>query len=145
MDNFDSVSRHLDSTEKTPNNYDIKVLVCGSRGFNDYVLMKTQIMKLLNRFDTTITIISGGAKGADTLAEDVAKQLGISTTILKPNWDKHGKSAGMIRNNAMLDMKPNIVLAFWDGKSKGTKHTIAEARKRKIEVHLVQYGGVHRQ
>ena len=142
MDNFDSVSRHLDSTGKTPSSHDIKVLICGSRGFNDYVLMKVQIMKLLDRFGTTITIISGGAKGADKLAEDVAKQLGISITILEPDWDKHGKGAGMIRNNAMLDMKPNIVLAFWDGNSKGTKHTISEARKRKIEVHLVQYGGV---
>ena len=145
MDNFDSVIRHLDSTGKTPSSHDIKVLICGSRGFNDYVLMKVQIMKLLDRFGTTITIISGGAKGADTLAEDVAKQLGISTTILKPDWDKYGKGAGIMRNDAMLDMKPNIVLAFWDGKSKGTKYTIVEARKRKIEVHLGQYGGVTNQ
>lgn len=57
---------------------------------------------------------------------------------MKPNWKRHGTSAGPMRNRAMIDTHaPALVIAFWDGVSLGTNHTIAHARKKGVKVHVV--------
>lgn len=76
-----------------------------------------------------ITIISGGARGADTLAEQFAQEYSYVTKIFPANWDKYGKAAGPIRNKQIVD-HCDILVAFWDGTSRGTKHSIDIAEKQ---------------
>jgi len=79
-----------------------------------------------------ITIISGGAPGVDTWAEHIAKDFGLQTRIYPADWKTHGKAAGYLRNEEMVKAA-DIVIAFWDGESKGTKLTIDLALKyRKV-------------
>lgn len=80
----------------------------------------------------------GGAKGADSLAGLVARQLGFKVEVYPANWKKYGRAAGPVRNNQMLDTDPDVVLAFHPNlkESKGTAHCVREARKRSIEVKL---------
>lgn len=80
-------------------------------------------------------IISGGARGVDRLGEKFAKIGNIKLTVIKPNWKKYGKKAGFLRNKEMVD-KADALIAIWDGKSKGTKHTIDLARKKGIPIYL---------
>lgn len=77
-------------------------------------------------------IIVGGARGADTIAQQVAENLGISVKVVKAEWDKYGKSAGPIRNQKMLEMEPDLVIAFMRGKTKGTMDMIKRAREAGI-------------
>lgn len=101
----------------------MKVAVIGSRGFNDYELVKTTLSSL-----NITLLVSGGAKGADSLGERYAKENNINTLIFKPDWEKHGKAAGMIRNTDIVNNAETII-AFWDGESKGTKDSITKAEK----------------
>lgn len=68
-------------------------------------------------------IISGGAKGADTLGEKFAKEYNKELIVFKPNWDKYGKSAGFKRNVDIIN-ECDYCAIFWDGQSHGTKHDI---------------------
>lgn len=111
----------------------MKVLVCGSRGWRDRGAIRAAFTLLPE--DTTI--IHGGARGADALAGEVAKEFGFDVIVHYAEWTKHGKAAGIKRNLAMLDTNPDKVIAFWDGESRGTQHTIQEAIKREIQVILV--------
>jgi len=82
-------------------------------------------------------LIEGGARGADSLAGAWADAEGVQHIRVPADWAKHGKKAGFLRNIQMLDMNPDLVVAFWDGKSRGTAHTIEEAKKRRIPVRIV--------
>lgn len=93
--------------------------IIGSRTFDDYNLLKTELDKL-SKVDL---ICSGGALGADSLGEKWAKESGVRTLIFKPDWNKYGKSAGMIRNKDIISNSDGVI-CFWDGKSKGTKNSI---------------------
>ncbi len=96
-----------------------KVLaVVGSRDFDDYELMKTELSK--RDFDE---IVSGGARGADSLARQYAEEFDIPMKEYLAEWDKFGKKAGRMRNKLVVDYA-HIGIAFWDGKSPGTKHAI---------------------
>ncbi len=102
----------------------MKVAIIGSRGITDYDIGK-RIPP-----DTTL-IISGGAYGIDTLAECYAKQHGIPTKIFYPNYELYGKSAPLIRNKLIVD-SADLVIAIWDGESRGTEFTINYAKSRKV-------------
>ena len=80
-------------------------------------------------------IISGGAKGADKLAEQFAKEFEFTIKIYKANWVRYGLSAGPRRNKIIVD-ECDEVIAFWDGKSKGTKNALGPAREAKKPVHI---------
>ncbi len=110
------------------------LMIAGSRSINDI-----DISKYIPK-DTT-HIISGGAKGVDTLAEQYADKQRISKTILRPRYDLYKKGAPLKRNNEMVE-KCDKVLVFWDGKSKGTKHTIDYAKKigKPIDVIVIEKG-----
>jgi len=113
----------------------MKILIVGGRDFNNYDLF----LNILEYYKHDITsIISGGASGADSLAEKFATYYGIDITVIKPDWNI-GKSAGIIRNSKMIDMNPDMVIAFWDGKSKGTKDTIKKAYNKKIDTLIIYY------
>lgn len=110
----------------------MKVAVVGSRSFNDY----NHLSWVLNQFKIS-EIISGGAIGADTLAQRYADEHLIKTVIHKPQWHIFGKSAGYKRNVLIIE-KADMVVAFWDGKSKGTKHSISIAQKMNKEL-VIEY------
>jgi hypothetical protein len=110
-----------------------KVIVCGGRDFSD----KNHVFKALSTFhlcsDGPITtLIHGGARGADSLAAEWGKSEGIKTVCFPANWEKHGKSAGPIRNKEMLDANPDRVLAFEGGR--GTAHMIKIAEAAGVPV-----------
>lgn len=115
----------------------MKYLICGSRDFDNYEFFERK-MEVLN---VPSEVISGGATGADSLAEEWATEYPYETKFIKvlPEWDLFGKSAGYIRNIKMLDMCPDLVIAFWDGVSRGTAHTIKEAKKRRISTIIFYY------
>ena len=106
------------------------VAVVGSRGFQDYAFLEAT----LSSFSISL-IVSGGAKGADSLAEQYAQKKCKPVSIYRPEYSKYGKSAPLVRNKAIIDAS-DICVAFWDGKSKGTKHTIDMAQKAGKEVHI---------
>jgi len=130
----------------------MKLAIIGSRNFNDYNLVIAETLKL-----NPTEIISGGAKGADTLAEWFCREyLKKEPIVFLAKWDdlsaepccikenRYGKLynclAGFNRNVDIVDAC-DIVLAFWDGKSKGTKHTIDLATQANKPVVIVNFGG----
>ena len=109
-------------------NAPLRVLVCGSRGYSS----RARIGLRLAELPAGSEVIHGAARGADEIADGFAREFGMKVTRYPANWFKHGRKAGIIRNVEMLDTKPDLVLAFWDGFSRGTKHTIDEAERRGI-------------
>ena len=107
----------------------MKVAVVGSRSINDRDLIISFIEES-HSFDKQYDkLISGGARGVDTIAEDYAKSKEIRTIIFYPDWEKYGNKAGFIRNEEMAEYG-DFLVAFWDGKSRGTAQMI-QAMKRK--------------
>ena len=92
--------------------------VVGSKSFMDYELLSQKLQTISFK-----TIISGGARGADTLAERYAEEHQIPIEVIKPQWKQLGKMAGYIRNEEIISTC-DFCIAFWDGESKGTKHDI---------------------
>lgn len=86
----------------------------------------------------TKEIVSGGARGIDECAEKYANEKGIKFTVFLPEYERFGKSAPLKRNRKIIDYS-DLVIAFWDGKSKGTKHVIEECKKlnKKIKVYII--------
>ena len=117
-----------------------KVIIAGSRGFSNYKLLKEKCNEYLRekRKEYNIIIISGGARGADTLGEKYAQDEGFSLEVFPVNWNKFGKSAGFIRNEQMAEVA-DALIAFWDGKSHGTKHMIEIMENKKLLVRVVNY------
>lgn len=111
--------------------------IIGSRDFNDYEQLSYFIRKNV-KVDNITEIVSGGARGADALAEKFAMEYHIPTTIFKPNWQKFGRPAGMIRNKDIIE-KSEVVFAFWDGISKGTANSLKLAEKAKKSIYIYQY------
>lgn len=115
---------------RLPETKPVKLGVIGSRSFQDYPFMA----KILDWFEIS-EIISGGAKGADSMAKKYAINNGIKYTEFPAEWDKYGKSAGYRRNEKIVDRADEII-AFWDGQSKGTKHSIDLANNKSKPCHI---------
>jgi len=111
----------------------MKVAVVGSRSFNDYEMLNNY----LKNYDIEC-IISGGAIGADTLAYKYAFENNIKTLIFKPKWKLYGKAAGMIRNKEIVK-EADLVIAFWNNYSKGTKNSIELAKKMNKDVIVIVF------
>ncbi len=103
----------------------MRVAVIGSREGCDNAVER--ICKALP--PSTSEIISGGAKGIDTAAKEAAAKLGIPFCELLPDYAAYGKRAPLVRNDAIID-RADMVIAFWDGQSKGTQYVIGECLKR---------------
>lgn len=113
----------------------MRIIIAGGRAFNDYLFVRNMFDNNFRKSD--YEIISGNARGADALGEKLAKEYGFKLTLFPADWDKYGKSAGYIRNDKMAryaSQEEAALLAFWDGKSKGTKSMIDLALKNKIHV-----------
>lgn len=80
--------------------------------------------------------VQGAEVSADMLADIIARGYGLSVQRFPANWRHYGKAAGYIRNLAMLDTDPDLVIAFQRNGSRGTQHTIDEARRRGIPVEV---------
>lgn len=116
----------------------MKVAIVGSRNFRSFSVLKNRMdFYLKNQNPEEITIISGGANGADTLARLYAKEECYKMIEHLADWDKHGKSAGFIRNNLIVEAA-DVLVAFWDGTSKGTLSSIKLAEKKGIPVRIVE-------
>ena len=107
--------------------------VVGSRDFIDYELLKNT----LNALSDIALIVSGGATGADQLARRYATEHNIPIREHLPDWQKYGRSAGP-RRNRLIVQDSDVIIAFWDGKSRGTKSTIDIARQNATEVRVVR-------
>ena len=106
----------------------MKVAVIGSRGLS---------VSDLGRYlpENTTEIVSGGAKGVDTSAREYALSHGIKLTEFLPEYTRFGRSAPLKRNITIIEYS-DIVIAFWDGKSRGTKFVIDNCRKLGVEVRV---------
>jgi hypothetical protein len=112
----------------------MRVLVTGSRKFKNARAVSERLAQLPRQ---NLVIVQGGAIGVDSFAYQWAVENHVATQTYKPDWNKYGRSAGFKRNNEMLDTKPDLVLAFWDGVSNGTRHTFAGARARGIPTEVI--------
>lgn len=115
-----------------------KVIIAGGRDYNNYPRMAAKMDKLLEEQHPCVTIISGGAKGADALGERYATQRGYPLITMVANWEKHGKRAGYLRNQDMLAITTATV-CFWDGSSKGTTHMIDITRASGKPLRVIRY------
>lgn len=113
-----------------------RVAVVGSRNFSNYTILKRYLLDYFYPF----FLISGGAKGADSLAQRFAENKHLDMKIFHPNWDKYGKRAGFLRNKKIVK-NCDVVVAFWDGESKGTKNTIDLAKEAGKKVYIVMFPG----
>lgn len=103
----------------------MKLAVVGSRGFQD----SERLGSCLDRYQGQIEcIVSGGARGADTLAADYARAHGIALKEYLPEYDRYGRAAPILRNRLIVD-DCDTLIAFWDGKSHGTRDSIDHARR----------------
>lgn len=114
-----------------------KVIVAGGRDFDNYELLSKILDKFISEQDNH-TIISGGAKCADELGVRYARHNNISLIIKPANWNLYGKKAGHIRNIEMVNIATDLI-AFWDGRYKGTKHIIRYAQSLNIPVKIIKY------
>jgi hypothetical protein len=110
--------------------------IIGSRSFNNYNLLKEEVNNFLKK-EMVDCIVSGGARGADTLAEKYAKECNIPTLIIRPEWDKYGKKAGYLRNIEIVK-NSEVIIAFWDGVSSGTKMSIDLAKKANKIIKIIR-------
>ena len=139
----------------------VRIIIAGSRDFNDFNLLKESVLNIIFDLECRNTItgigntsrekekhliefISGAARGADRLGEKFANESIWSLKRFPADWDNYGKRAGYIRNEQMAkyaisDNSYGVLIAFWDGKSKGTKHMIDLAKKYNLEVHVINY------
>lgn len=106
----------------------MRVAVIGSRG-----LQVNDLGKYLP--DEVTEIISGGARGVDTSAREYAMEHGLKLTEYLPEYDKYGRGAPLKRNITIIE-NADLVLAFWDGSSRGTKFVINNCKKRNIPLKI---------
>lgn len=115
-----------------------KVIVAGGRDFNDYPLLQQKLDTFLQNKLPNVEIVSGRAKGADSMGETYATVNHLKLKVFPAEWDKYGKSAGYKRNKQMAEYA-NALIAFWDGKSKGTSHMINLATEHNLQIRVVRY------
>jgi hypothetical protein len=123
----------------------MKLAIVGSRTFDSFELLNEVVCTFfidpcLQEYKVD-TVISGGAPGADSIAKRwalISSPEGIQYTEFPADWIKYGKYAGVRRNQQIVDAC-DIVLAFWDGKSKGTQDTINKAKKAKKPTFIIYF------
>jgi hypothetical protein len=102
----------------------LRICVSGSREYGNL----ENVRRFLETVPEGSVVVHGGARGVDQFAEQVCAELGITTEIHLPDWEKEGRAAGPLRNRRMVESCDALV-AFWDGKSRGTASSITAARR----------------
>lgn len=120
----------------------MKIAIIGSRTFDDTAHLKAV---MLSHFSANVSdwshvteVISGGAKGADKLGADWAREQGIKLTEYLPDWERYGKRAGFIRNEDIVK-NADMVVSFWDSISKGTQNSLSIAKRLKIPTLVIYF------
>ena len=116
-----------------------RVIIAGCRDFNDYELLKEKCDHMLSKKKDThkVIIVSGHAAGADALGEVYALERGFDLETYPADWSR-GRMAGPLRNERMARVA-DALIAFWDGKSRGTKNMIDLANMKGIPVRIIRY------
>lgn len=119
----------------------MNLAIVGSRTFEDEFTIRAAIRRWMVLAPEGVTIVSGGARGADSLGEKIAKEFALPTIIHLPNWELFGRGAGF-RRNMLIVRDADVVLAFFapGPRSKGTSHTVAEAKIKGKVVHVYHEG-----
>lgn len=129
---------------------ELRVIIAGGRDFDDFPLLMNKCIEIIaedTKEDDTIEkirFVSGTARGADKLGEQYARIAHYEVSRFPAAWDTYGKSAGYKRNAEMAkfaseDGNIGVLIAFWDGKSRGTKHMIDLAKRYGLDVYVVKY------
>lgn len=129
---------------------EIRVIIAGGRDFDNFPLLMNNCIEILSeetKEDDSIDkirIVSGNARGADRLGEEYARISHYDVSRFPAAWDIYGKSAGYRRNAEMAKFASEegnvgVLIAFWDGKSRGTKHMIDLAKRYGLKVYVVNY------
>jgi hypothetical protein len=115
----------------------LRLIIAGGRDFNNFESLVERCDFFLQNHKEVI-VISGRAKGADLLGEKYAKLRGFDVEVFEADWDQFGKAAGPVRNRDMAK-RADALIAFWDGKSRGTKHMIETAKDLGLKVRIIKY------
>ena len=120
-----------------------RIIVAGGRDFDNYILLSETLDSVLERYTVSeAVIVSGCCQGADTLGERYAKEHGIPVVRFPADWQAYGKAAGPIRNRKMAEYASEgegVLVAFWDGGSRGTASMIRLAEKFGLETIIITY------
>jgi hypothetical protein len=116
----------------------MRCIIAGGRDFTNYIFMKECIDDLVEWGLVIEEIVCGLAKGADSLGWHYANNHSILVKEFPAEWDKYGKAAGYRRNVEMAKYS-DMLIAFWDGESKGTNHMIATAKKYGLDYVVFNY------
>lgn len=114
-----------------------RVIIAGGRDFDDYDLLCKKVDRIVENLPD-IQIVSGGARGADKLGEQYAKDRGYPCKVFPADWDKYKKQAGFIRNKEMRYYATHVIL-FHDGVSKGTRHMHDIAKMLGLPTRVIKY------
>jgi hypothetical protein len=112
----------------------LRTIIAGPRFVTNYQILLDAVSEVQQHWTIT-TVISGTARGVDSLGERWAKENGIPLERYPADWERYGRTAGPIRNREMAEVA-EALLAIWDGKSTGTGHMIRTGQKRKFRVHI---------
>lgn len=115
------------------------IAVVGSRHFKDYEYFKKVLTRFLANYKNP-TLVSGGAFGADEFAERYAKEYNIPIKIFEADWNNPalGNRAGYARNRTIWE-NSTVGIAFWDGKSRGTRHSFKLSTEQNKKLYVVEY------
>ena len=117
----------------------MKIAIVGGRNFKDYESMKTTLELFFEENNISCSsVISGGARGADTLAEKFAEENSLEMIVFKPDYEKFGRAATLKRNTQIIE-NADTVFAFWNGLSRGTYDSIKKAEKLSKKLIIVNY------
>jgi hypothetical protein len=121
-----------------------RLAIVGSRTFTDYDRFRSEVTRhtwnVFSEQDDPHEIVSGGAAGTDAMAERYAKERGWPLTVFPADWKTWGKAAGILRNRDIV-RHADQVIAFWDGHSRGTAHTIETARREGVPCVVIRIDG----
>lgn len=121
----------------------VRVIIAGSRNFNDQDLFDNSIHDILIKYETDeLEIVSGGCSGADIMGEEYAEEWDIKCAVFPADWNKYGKAAGPIRNEQMAryaaEADYGMLIAFPVGESRGTRNMIKLAKQYGLEVNVIE-------
>lgn len=115
----------------------MKLAIIGSRLFNNYLKLEREVLSNYELKDIE-SIVSGGAKGADSLGAEFAKRHQLQLIEFIPEWKKYGRKAGYLRNTLIVD-EADCIIAFLEGESRGTWDSIQKALKLNKPVIIIPH------